>query len=197
MLKILQSEWTATFLGTVLYLVTLAMCFHPPPPAVEDAATEKERPPLTSTSWTYYNPEADQLIIELKERKAALDQREAALRELEKRIQAERQELTSVTQAVWQIQENYNKNVLRLQESEMANLKKLVKTYKNMPPEDAVASFKQMDDNSVAKILKLMKEDEAAPILSLLTQQGGGARAAAIVERMRASVIEPATPKTP
>jgi flagellar motility protein MotE (MotC chaperone) len=155
----------------------------PAPPAVVDPAKEKRNGP----SWDFINPEADQLIAELKAEKKSLGKKEQDLKELMARLEAERSELNVVTQSVRQLQTDFDQNVLRITEEETANLKKLAKVYANMDPATASKILAEMDDASIIKIMVFMKDVETAAIWEALAKQGQAQakRAATLSDRIR------------
>jgi flagellar motility protein MotE (MotC chaperone) len=195
--KILQSPWTAGAIGTILYLLILVMSLNKVKVAPIHPGDNLPDEPMTA--WTFKNPEVDQLIEELKTRKAALDKRETELNLLATRLQSEREQLDIVTQRVASIQQQFDRNILRIQESELANIKKMVKTYSGMEPEEAATVFKGMDEDTVTKIFRAMKEEKVAEILKIMAKPtaADAKRAARIMERMRLSVVEPAVTNTP
>ena len=197
MIKILQSEWAGSVVGAIIYFLVLAFSWHPPP-VVEESANV----PVVKKNQLILdplNPEIEQVMEELKSKKLALDKREAQLLELAARLQNEREEIDAVTQSVYRIQQQFDSSILKVRDAEVANLKKLAKTYLSMSPEGAAMTFKTMDDDSVAKILRNMKEIDAAQFLDALSKQGPDAprRTARIVERMRVAISESATPPPP
>ena len=206
MIKLLQSEITASVLGMILFCVIIAMTWAPPADEAENAEVAGvPKPRLVLDSL---NPEMQQVMEELQTKKAALDEREAKLRELEVRLASEREEMDVVTQAGYRIQQQFDASILKVREAEMANLKKLAKYYLSMSPEGAAATFKTMDDDSVAKILRMIRDAEASQILDVMAKLGpeGAKKVARITERMRVAMNEtnappasetPATPKTP
>jgi flagellar motility protein MotE (MotC chaperone) len=191
MIRLLQSNWIATALGTLLYLVTVVLCWPHKSPA--DSGPSARETKKAGPSWTFQNPEMDQLIVELKRAKDGLAEKERQLNELELRLQTERQELNQVTQSVHELQIEFDRNVVRVEEQESVNLKKLGKVYSTMAPDGAVLILKQMDESTLTKILALMKESEAAPILEALAKQGDAEakRAASICERLRLTLPKP------
>lgn len=194
MIKILQSEWAGSVVGAIIYFLVLAFSWHPPPIVEESASV-----PVVKKNQLILdplNPEIEQVMEELKSKKLTLDKREAQLLELAARLQNEREEIDAVTQSVYRIQQQFDSSILKVRDAEVANLKKLAKTYLSMSPEGAAMTFKTMDDDSVAKILRNMKEIDAAQFLDALSKQGPDAprRTARIVERMRVAISESATP---
>ena len=186
MSKILQSGWLTALLGSIVYCGTTAavmMSAHLPVARVE----AKESPESFNAGWDFHNPEMDLLINELKKEKEGLALKEKQLKDLALRLEAERAELTVVTQVVHRMQVEYDRNFVRVKEEETANLRKLAKVYSGMTPEGAAVIFKQMEDEQIVKILLFMKESESAPLLENFARLGEpeAKRAASISEHLR------------
>jgi uncharacterized protein YoxC len=198
MIRFLKSGWMIALLGAAVYLgVTFALLS----PArvlrnLPDTGLHEE-PGAPPPSWEFVNPEVDRLIAELKKERQALADREKQLAELAARLDAERAEINIVTQAVHQLQREFDRNVTRVKDEEQANLKKLAKVYAAMSPENAATVFKQMEDEQLVKIMVFMKETETAPILESFASQGEteAKRVAAISERLRTALYRPTTAK--
>jgi len=189
MMKMLFSPWTTTLVSAIVYLgATVAFWKTPalPPPTnvAESAASLEKR---IGPSWNFINPEADQLIAELKAEKKSLGKKEQDLSELALRLQAERAELNLVTQSVRQLQLDFDQNVLRIGEEETANLKKLAKVYADMDPANAAKILQEMEDGSIIKIMVFMKDVETAAIWEAFAKQGQAQakRAALLSDRLR------------
>jgi len=202
MIKLIQSGWFGMFLGGTLYLAVTTVIWpkSPPKPPPQSEETEAE-PETEAASLNYGNPEIDELMSELRLRREALEAREVQLKAWETRLQAERSELNVVTQLVSRVQADLDqtisraqadldKSVLRIRADEMANLKRLAKTYNDMSPQAAGAILKNQDDETVAKLLLLMKDSEVAVFLEQLAKQGDAEakRASLLTERIRMSV---------
>jgi flagellar motility protein MotE (MotC chaperone) len=190
MIRLLQSSWTASGVGLVLYLATMVVAWRPyaqPPPDLDNEVTRPAGP-----SWAYQNPEADLLIAELKKEKEALAAKEKDLNDLASRLQTERAELNQLTQIVHQVQAEFDRNVIRVRDQESANLKRLAKMYSTMTPDGAAAVFKALDDSTLVKVLTCMKDTETAAILEVMARQGEAQakRVAAISEHLRLSLAE-------
>ena len=168
--------------ATVAFWKTPAL---PPPPSPTQSAAAREK--RNGPSWDFINPEADQLIAELKAEKKSLGKKEQELNDLMLRLQAERSELNLVTQSVRQLQLDFDQNVLRISEEETANLKKLAKVYADMEPANAAKILEEMDDISVIKIMVFMKDVETAAIWEALAKKGQpqAKRAALLSDRLR------------
>ncbi|GDY21607.1 hypothetical protein LBMAG56_29540 [Verrucomicrobiota bacterium] len=227
LLPLLQSKWLAAALGGVLFLgltaglaLRAAKSLAPAPVAHEQ--TEPSEPPPTgapAASWGFTNPEIEELVRDLREEKTALAKRREQMLELEVRLRAERDELTALkkeikqlqnefdqtvtkthaelAQNVAKVQEDMDKTIARVQDEEVANLKKLAKTYAAMEAASAAAIMREMGDAVVVKIMLFMKETETAPILETLARPNEQAakRAALISERLRLSVSKKAAEK--
>ena len=189
MIKLLTSPWTTALVSVIAYLgATVAFWKTPTPPSsptlTKSAAAREKR---AGPSWDFTNPEADQLIAELKTEKKSLGKKEQELNDLMLRLQAERSELNLVTQSVRQLQLDFDQNVLRISEEETANLKKLAKVYAAMEPANAAKVFEEMDDTSIIKIMVFMKDMETAAIWEAMAKKGQpeAKRAALLSDRLR------------
>jgi len=179
-------------LGGLLFFGTTAALLKPsqlpaaPVAVVSDVAHVGNNEP----SWKFSNPEMDQWIQEIKQEKEALTIREQQLKDLETRLNAQRQELSIVTQSVSQMQSDFDKNVVRLNAQDSDNLKRQAKLLSSMTPEGAAATLSEMNDDDVVRILFTMKADDASVALDTLSKSGKGQakRAANIIERMRKTI---------
>jgi len=198
MIKLLQSNWFAMPLGAMAYLATTALVWPPAhrEPAIEGVVPASAKAGLSS-NWESQNAETDLLIEELRKEKEELAQRQAEMNSLAERLRVERLELNQVTQTVYQMQMEFDANVVRVREAELTNLKKLGRTYANMDPASVALVFDQMDDLSIVKILALMRDSEVAPILEAMAQSGqaDAKRVADISERLRRALPDPADKK--
>jgi flagellar motility protein MotE (MotC chaperone) len=204
MIRLLKTQWMAVALGTAAYVLTTWLCLQPAKQLNRVAAERRAAPPArplagSGPSWNFENPEMSQLLAELKEQRETLRTRALQLDELEARLKAERQEIYSVTQAVFHLKTNIEATVTRVGEEEVVNLKKLAKVYAAMSPEGAARILREMEDEQVVKILALMKESESAPILEILGQGTNDEpkRAALLSNRLRLIVTSGSSKKTP
>jgi flagellar motility protein MotE (MotC chaperone) len=184
--KLLSNPWLCAPVGVVIYLAATVLFWQKPvlPRVVQQTFLAGPVP-----SWDFSNPEADELITELKSEKKALAAREQQLNELQTRLQAERAELGQVTQSVRQLQTDFDKSVVRVKADEAVNLKKLAKTYADMAPESAADVLAQLDNEAVVRIFVFLKDSEAAAILEALAKRSPAdeRRAAEITELLRLS----------
>ena len=196
-------------IGLLLYLAVTAVVFikgytpPPPPPAPKPALevpeshlidgapfagkTQEELQADPGVSWKFYNVEVESLVTQLQERSNSFRIREKTLRELEVRLAAERAEIASVTQAVWRLREDIDRKILRIQEDEMANVRRLAKTYGGMEASSVAKILRELDESLAVKILSQMKDDQNAAILEALakTDTEGAKAAARLSDRLR------------
>jgi flagellar motility protein MotE (MotC chaperone) len=200
MVRLLQAPWFVALAGCLLYLATTAALLRPeqfasaaaPAPAVKSEAGD-------APSWKFRNPEFEQWIDELKREKESLAVREQQLHELQTRLEAERAEILTVTQAVHQLQSEFDGNVVRIKEQEVDNLKRQTKVISGMSPEGAVAMLNEMPDDDLVKILFTLKPDSVSEILDAFSKMGKteAKRAAALSERLRLVLPPPRTNSRP
>jgi flagellar motility protein MotE (MotC chaperone) len=204
MMQLLQSKWAAVAIGLLAYALTTVLSLHPGKQLAVAAQLARAKQAAQAIkdgpSWTFHNPEMEQILTEVKTERDALRARASQLDELQARLEAERQEICVVTQTVLRLRAELDSTVTRVTQEESANLRKLAKVYATMSPEGSARILKEMDDDQIVKILAVMKESETAPIIESLGQgaKGEAKRAANISNRLRLILLEPpATTKAP
>lgn len=196
MTKLLTSSWMTLPVSVIVYLAATVAFWKTPVPPKRQAAPALHG--QAGASWEFRNPEADQLLAELKDEKSAVEKQQQQLAELKQHLDTERDEITQAAQSVNRLQKEFDQNVLRVKEEETANLKKLAKVYSAMTPEGAAGVFASLDDVQVAKIMVFIKEPETtAGILEVMSKKGGAdaKRAAALSERLRLASLPSNTAK--
>jgi flagellar motility protein MotE (MotC chaperone) len=192
MIRILQSSWFAALTGCVLYLTVTALLFRPsqfvrPPPPPETVTKNSSPAGNDQPSWKFRNPEFDQWVEEVRREKEALSLREQQLQQLEERLASDRQELNAATQTVYQLQAEFDKNVIRIKDQEADNLRRQAKIISGMSPESAASLISEMPEDDAVRILFTMKPDDASAILENLSKSGkdDARRAAQFAEKLR------------
>jgi flagellar motility protein MotE (MotC chaperone) len=187
MTKWLTNSWMTAPVGAVIYLIATVLFWKTPPLPTRQKLVELVRP--VGPSWDFVNPEIDQLIVELKTEKKSVQERQKQLDDLETRLNTERAELGQVIQSVRQLQADFDKAVLRVQDEETGNLKKLAKVYAAMTPETAANVLEQLDNQAIVKIMLYLKDAETAAILEAMAKKSDpeARRAAEISEQIRLS----------
>lgn len=187
MLRLLKSAWTAPLIGGFLYLAmtALLLCrvhFERPAEVTQAAVSPNDDP-----AWKFRNPEFEQWVQELKQERESVAQRAQQLDELQKRLEAERAEILTVTQTVNQLQMTFDKSVVRIKEQELDNLKHQTKIVGAMSPEGAAALLNEMPEDQSVDVLFMLKPDAASLILDTLSKMGKteAKRAAELTERIK------------
>ena len=197
MLKLLQTKWMAIALGSLVYAITTWICLQPKK-LIDSLAGQALTNPQSKgiagngPSWNFDSPELNQLIAELKEQRETLRLKAIELQDWEKRLNSERQEIYAVTNSVYRLRNELDASVTRISEEEVGNLKKLIKVYTSMAPENAVRILREMEDDQLVKILSLMRESESAPLLEIMSQGGkeDPKRVALLSDRLRMTISE-------
>jgi flagellar motility protein MotE (MotC chaperone) len=195
MTKWLAHSWMTAPIGAAFYLFATVLFWQRPvlPPGQKLAALVRPVGP----SWDFINPEADQLIAELKLEKKSVQKRQQQLDDLATRLNTQRAELGQVIQSVRQLQSDFDKAVLRVQDEETGNLKKLAKVYAAMSPDTAANVLEQLDNQAVVKIMLYLKDAETAAILEAMAKKSDAEarRTAQISEQIRLSAHTTTTTK--
>ena len=197
MVRLLQSGWFLSLLGSLLYFGTIFVLLDPKQIGTlpsQDHAQELKQ--TTGASWHFVNPEVDRLVDELQRERLALSQQREELQAWAKRLQAEQAELSVITQAVHQAQAEMDRVFLRVDAEEAKSLKRLAKTFAAMETQTAVAVMDQLSEDEMIKLLALMKDDQVTSILEFIAAQGEeqAKRAAALAGRL-GEVIPPENAK--
>jgi len=199
MTRWLTSSWAVALVGCLLYLTTTVLLIRPAQFAgVRAMLAAATLTPDDDPSWRFKNPEFEQWVAELKLEKSDLDARAQQLQELQTRLVAQQQEFSAATQTVYQLQADFDRNVIRIKTEEVQNLSKQAKIIAGMSPEGAANLVDQMPDDDVVRLLAVMRPDDASLILDSMSKLGQteAKRAATLTERLR-MVLPPATQSSP
>jgi flagellar motility protein MotE (MotC chaperone) len=185
--KLLTNQWICAPIGVVIYLAATVLFWRKPALPIHQQVAAFIH--AAEPSWDFNNPEADQLMGELKTEKKNMEQRQQQLDDLASRLNTERAELAQVIQSVRQLQSDFDKAVLRVKDDEAGNLKKLAKVYAAMSPDAAANVMEQLDNPAIVKIMLYLKDSETAAILEAMSKKNDEAarRTAQISEQIRLS----------
>jgi flagellar motility protein MotE (MotC chaperone) len=193
-MKFLQSKLFAALLGSTVFMLTTAfLTTHSlsTMPQLKHVASAQAQAVIKGPSWAFFNPELDQIISELESERQTVATREKQLQELDARLRSERAELDEALRNIKQIRDKVDREIFRIKEDELVNLKKLAKMYAAMEPDGAAKILRELDDVVVVKMMTLMKGPEIAVILDAFSRLGDDEtkRAALISENLRAAAI--------
>lgn len=142
--------------------------------------------------WSFKTEAVDLLITELQTDRAQLTNDRKDFVALQSQTAAERAELEKVRTEITALREEIDQRIVEIEEREVKNLKTLAQTYAAMNPAQAVAIFREMDENMVVKILAMMKTTVVGPILGEMSKapdrpgsEGMAKRAARISDKLR------------
>ena len=197
MTRTLQAPWFAALIGGILYLATTFFVLSPSKFAAFQPASAAEVSADNDPSWRFHNPEFNEWVAQIKEEKESLALKEQQLGELQVRLNAERDEVMAVTQTVYQLQSQFDQNVIRFTAQQLDNAKRQSKVVGDMSPDGAAKMMDAMPDNDVLRILYSLKNDQSAAILDAMSQSGAtqAARAAKLTIELR-QVLPAATNST-
>lgn len=108
------------------------------------------------------------LLNMIQEERQALRAREEALRKRESQLLTLKQDLESRLQELAALQEQVTRLVAKQRQIKEERQRHLIVTLASMPPERAGKLLEQMEEESVAHLLRSMKGKEAGKILGLL-----------------------------
>jgi flagellar motility protein MotE (MotC chaperone) len=198
----LKSKLFAAILGGLLFMLTTAFLIPQgigPAGAGDGEHGRRPKHPanVRGPSWTFFNPELEQIIAELKMEKETMATKQRQLADWETRLKAERAELDEAAKRIGRIEQVINRDLIRIKEDEAVNLKRLAKMYAAMDPAGAAKILNALDDDVAVKILTLMKEAETALILEAMAKMGEAEtkRAAKLSENLRLAVPQKSAAK--
>jgi flagellar motility protein MotE (MotC chaperone) len=148
---------------------------------------------VRAQGWDFWTIEVSNLETELRDEKLSVLKKEDQLAQQQARIAAERQELERVRSEILAMRQEIDDRVIAIRADENHNLRSLAQTYSTLTESSAtatVAIMREMDDNTVVKILSLMKSDVVGAIFEEMSKTPGpdgtlSKRAALLSERLR------------
>lgn len=162
-MKLLTSRWGLALIAALAYLGTSTMLVlreipKPAPPKPPPT----ERPPRI---WSFKTQAVDDLIAELKDEHAKFSADQKTLDTLRAQLVSERAELEHVRDEIKTLRDELDQRVVKIQETDLKNIKTLATQYSAMKPVTAVSIFREMDEDMVVRILGTMKPDRITAII--------------------------------
>ncbi|HKB92204.1 MAG TPA: hypothetical protein VKC60_16935 [Opitutaceae bacterium] len=151
---------------------------------IEEEKTTKEAP------FGFWTAEIENIVSDLKQEKTMLLKRREEMDQREARYAAERTELDKLRKDIEVMRNEISHQLIDVSNDEAKNLRTLSQTYSSLTPKAVVMLFKDMDDDTVVKLVSIMKTDVAAPIFEEMAKQGINdpkisKRAAELSEKLR------------
>ncbi len=192
-MKLLTSPMGIALIGALIHAAIMTVLLMNALNAVPKAQVEfPEKTQLPERMWNFKTQAIDELVSELKAARAKSEKEDKSVIALKAQIDAEKIETEHVRTEILALRAEIEKRVLEIQDSEMKNLKTLSATYSKAKVTEAVAIFREMDENMAVKILSMMKPENVAPILGEMTkaparpgEESMARRAARISDKLR------------
>jgi flagellar motility protein MotE (MotC chaperone) len=141
----------------------------PAPPAAPSAPAPSTAPASSiGDDPQALSPSEIEVLQQLSQRRAALDQRAGELDQREVLLQATEKRIDDKIAKLQDLQKSIEVGVQKQNAEDDAHLQSLVKIYEAMKPKDAAQIFEQLDMPVLLSVLKRMKELKTAPILAAM-----------------------------
>ncbi|HVU25880.1 MAG TPA: hypothetical protein VHE13_17245 [Opitutus sp.] len=146
--------------------------------------------PAREKGWDFWTIEIENLANELRDERARLRHESELIDQRRAQLENEQQQLAAVRTDLESLRADIGRRVIELTTDESKNIRTLAQTYSNLTPSGAVAVMRELDDNTVVKILSQMKPDIVAPIFEEMshTPDADGTlakRAATLSDKLR------------
>jgi flagellar motility protein MotE (MotC chaperone) len=189
-MKMFSSGWVLAILAALLNIgTTCGLIFLEKDAIFHPKAAEGEAKYGPPRFWSFRADEVEALISELNDQRAKLVDRQTELDKLASHIDAERQELEKTRADIGAMRDQISAELPEVKDAERKNLKNLAQTYAIITPTAAVAIFREMDENTCAKLLSQMKPEKVGAILQEMSQEDKDEsmtkRAARISDKLR------------
>ena len=190
-MNMLKSTWVLAVLGVFLGTGTISAVLLMRMGQLEIAQLEPVAETISDRiQWNFLTPAIEEMRVDIENRLDEVAGRETALNEYSVRLQAERAEIEKLKRDLEGMRSALADTFFEIQSTEEKNLKVLAATYTGLSPSAALAIFREMDDETVVKILAFMKPEPVGRILEEMTQTTEGedtlaGRAAVISNKLR------------
>ena len=107
------------------------------------------------------------MVQELKKSKYDIKKEKEDLELLQKRVQKDIDQLSSITNRMRNLQDKFERSATTLTKNEERNLNRLLDLFKTLEPEQIGTILEEMSDEKIAKIFSLLKPAEFGPVVEL------------------------------
>ncbi len=159
----LTSRWGLAVIAAISYFLTstLVVLQGLPKPAPK-VAGPTDKPPRI---WNFKTDAVDELIAELHDERARFAEEQKSIETVRVQISTDRAELERVRDEIKALRDELDQRVVKIQETDLKNMKTLSTQYSAMKPATAVAIFHEMEEDMIVRILGVMKADRITAIL--------------------------------
>ena len=162
-MKMLTSRWGLALIAAISYILTSTMVvlqgLPKPGPKMADPTAKPPR------IWNFKTDAVDELITELHDERARFAEEQKSIETMRSQISTERAELEHVRDEIKALRDDLDLRVVKIQETDLKNIKTLATQYSAMKPATAVTIFQEMEEDMVVRILGVMKPDRITAIL--------------------------------
>jgi flagellar motility protein MotE (MotC chaperone) len=142
---------------------------RPPAASAPAASQPAQAPPAApAAEQDMLRPGERALLLQLRERRAALEAREQELQAREALAAAAERKIAARVEELTALQARLEEMENRRQQREEENWRGLVKLYETMKPRDAAAIMNDLDMPVLLAVVDRMREAKAAPILAAM-----------------------------
>lgn len=166
-----QSRGPLYVIAAILAASALARVGAGAGPALAKAAFATQQPISAKPQQCQKLAGLDDLLNELKGRKAALDRKEASLAEQERAITLAKQKVGQELEKLRDAEKRLDATMARAQTAAEDDLSRLTAVYENMKPKEAAALFDAMSPDFAAGFIGRMRPDSAARIMAGLSPE--------------------------
>lgn len=174
-MSFLKSKWVLAFLALVITLSMHTVMLLPVLKSLKPVIAVPEEKIFENNSifWVFRTREMETLIQNLREKNASIAKKEKEMSLLSQRLEAEKQELSSLKDGIDRAQKTFSQKITEIQQGEKKNLKALATIYSAMPPDTVVKVFGHMDDVLLVKILTFMGPEAVGGVFQSMSTVGG------------------------
>ncbi len=162
-MNFLTSRWGIAIIAALCYILTSTMVIlqglPKPGPKLADATPKPPR------IWSFKTDAIDELITELHDERTRFAEEQKSIETMRSQITTERAELERVRDEIKSLRDEVDQRVVKIQESDVKNIKTLATQYSTMKPATAVAILQEMEEDMVVRVLSVMKADRITAIL--------------------------------
>ena len=136
-----------------------------------EALAKKAREENKLKPWDKQVKDFTGLLSQLQTARDQQDMREQQLNALENQLKNEREALDTLKQSIEILQSELERRLVKIQASEIKNLKMLAESYTNMTPESVAKIFTESEESSVIKIMHFLAPETLGAILQVMTKE--------------------------
>lgn len=136
-----------------------------------EALAKKAREENKLKPWDKQVKDFTGLLSQLQTARDQQNMREQQLNALENQLKNEREALDTLKQSIEILQSELERRLVKIQASEIKNLKMLAESYTNMTPESVAKIFTESEESSVIKIMHFLAPETLGAILQVMTKE--------------------------